>query len=49
MRALPSEGQPVMIRTIFSVFSFVLAFSVSAQDLSDKQRAEIEERIKPVG
>ena len=38
-----------MTRIIFSVFSFVLAFSVSAQDLSDKQRAEIEERIKPVG
>ena len=49
MRALTRERPPVMTRIIFSVFSFVLAFSVSAQDLSDKQRAEIEERIKPVG
>ncbi|MBE9538383.1 MAG: cytochrome c5 family protein [Proteobacteria bacterium] len=31
------------------MLGFALAFSVSAQDLSDKQRAEIEQRIKPVG
>jgi cytochrome c5 len=49
MRALPREGQPVMTRIIFSVFSILLAVSTSAADLSDKQRAEIEERIKPVG
>ena len=49
MRALPREGQPVMTRIIFSVFSILLAVSASAADLSDKQRAEIEERIKPVG
>lgn len=36
-------------RIVFSLLGFALAFSVSAQDLSDKQRAEIEERIKPVG
>jgi cytochrome c5 len=49
MRALPREGQLVMTRIIFSVFSILLAVSASAADLSDKQRAEIEERIKPVG
>ena len=38
-----------MTRIIFSVFSILLAVSASAADLSDKQRAEIEERIKPVG
>lgn len=36
-------------RIVFSLLGFALAFSVSAQDLSDKQRAEIESRIKPVG
>ena len=36
-------------RIAFSLLGFALAFSVSAQDLSDKQRAEIESRIKPVG
>lgn len=36
-------------RIVYSLLGFALAFSVSAQDLSDKQRAEIEERIKPVG
>ena len=36
-------------RIVFSLLGFALAFSVSAQDLSDKQRAEIEQRIKPVG
>ncbi len=36
-------------RIVYSVLGFALAFSVSAQDLSDKQRAEIEQRIKPVG
>ena len=38
-----------MTRIILTAFSFLLAISVSAQDLSDKQRAEIEARIKPVG
>jgi cytochrome c5 len=36
-------------RIALSLLGLVLAFSVSAQDLSDKQRAEIESRIKPVG
>jgi len=39
----------VKIRIICSLLGLSLAFSVSAQDLSDKQRAEIEARIKPVG
>ncbi len=36
-------------RIAFSLLGFALAFSVSAQDLNDRQRAEIESRIKPVG
>ncbi len=38
-----------MTRIISSVIFLVVAFSASAQDLSDKQRAAIEARIKPVG
>ena len=36
-------------RIVYSLLGLTLAFSVSAQDLSDAQRADIEERIKPVG
>ena len=36
-------------RIAISLLGFALAFSVSAQDLSDAQRADIETRIKPVG
>ncbi len=36
-------------RIAFSLLGFALAFSVSAQDLTDVQRADIESRIKPVG
>ena len=36
-------------RIVYSLLGLILAFSVSAQDLSDAQRADIEERIKPVG
>lgn len=36
-------------RIVFGLLGLALAFSASAQDLSDKQRAEIESRIKPVG
>ena len=36
-------------RIVYSLLGFALAFSVSAQDLSDAQRADIEERIKPIG
>lgn len=39
----------MITRIVFSAFAFALAFTVSAQDMSDKQRAEIEARIKPVG
>lgn len=39
----------MIIRIAFSLMATLLAFSASAVDLSDKQRAAIEERIKPVG
>lgn len=39
----------MIIRIAFSFIATLLAFSASAVDLSDRQRAEIEERIKPVG
>ncbi len=38
-----------MIRIATSLIAMALAFSVTAADLTDKQRAAIEERIKPVG
>ncbi|RLA52781.1 MAG: cytochrome c5 family protein [Gammaproteobacteria bacterium] len=38
-----------MTRIAFSLIAAVLAFSASAVDLSDKQRAAIEERIQPAG
>ncbi len=39
----------MITRIAYSLFAFALAFNVSAQDLTDKQRAAIEDRIKPVG
>lgn len=36
-------------RVIFSVLAALLAFSAAAVDLTDAQKAAIEERIKPVG
>jgi cytochrome c5 len=39
----------VITRITFSIVATVLAISVSAVELSDAQRAEIEERIRPVG
>ena len=39
----------MIIRIAFSVLATLLAFSASAVDLSDQQRAAIEDRIKPVG
>ena len=36
-------------RIAFCALGFALAFSVSAQELTDLQRADIESRIKPVG
>lgn len=38
-----------MTRIALSFIAMALAFSAAAADLSDKQRAEIEERLKPVG
>jgi len=38
-----------MIRTAISLATFLVAFSASAVELTDSQRAEIEERIAPVG
>ena len=36
-------------RIVYSLLGLTLAFSISAQDLSDAQRADIEARIKPIG
>ena len=38
-----------MTRIALSVIAMVLAFSATAVELTDAQRAEVEERIKPVG
>jgi cytochrome c5 len=38
-----------MTRIVLSFIAMALAFTVSAQDLSESQRAAIEERIKPIG
>jgi len=39
----------VIIRIAFSFIATLVAFSASAVDLTDAQRAAIEERINPVG
>ena len=49
MRACLGEEPLVRIRIAFSLVALVLAFGASAADLTDQQRAEITERIKPVG
>ena len=49
MRAGTREDQVVMSRIAFCFIASVLALSVSAVELSDSQRAEVEERIRPVG
>lgn len=38
-----------MTRTAIILMTLVVALSASAQELSDRQRSSIEERIKPVG
>jgi len=38
-----------MTRFLFGLAALVLAFSAAAVELSETQRSEIEERIKPVG
>ena len=49
MRAVNNEEEPVIIRMIFATMALGLALSAAAVELSDKQRADIEARIKPVG
>lgn len=49
MRAYPREDRVVITRIVFSILALGLAISAMALDLSDAQRAEIEQRIKPVG
>jgi cytochrome c5 len=48
MRACLNE-EIAMTRTILAIVALVTACSAGAVDLTDAQRAEIEERIKPVG
>ena len=38
-----------MTRIVFSLVAMALAVAVSAQEISDRERAAIEERIRPVG
>ena len=38
-----------MTRTVFSLITLLLAASAFAVELSDQQRAAVEERIAPVG
>jgi cytochrome c5 len=49
MRALPREETTVTNRIAFSFLAALLACSAWAVDLTDAQRAAIEERIKPAG
>jgi len=49
MRAYPREDHDVIKRIVFSVLALGLAVGALAVDLTDAQRAAIEERIKPVG
>jgi cytochrome c5 len=49
MRAGSEKDDKAMIRTVLSILAVCLAAGAAAVDLSDAQRAEIEERIAPVG
>ena len=49
MRACPTEEIIVINRIAFSFLAALLACSALAVELTDAQRAAIEERIKPVG
>jgi cytochrome c5 len=49
MRAGSEQEVNAMTRTVFSILAILLATSAFAVELSDRQRAEIEERIAPVG
>ena len=39
----------MIIRSVLALIAMAVAIAATAQDLSDAQRAAIEERIKPVG
>jgi len=49
MRACFEKDDSVMNRIVLTVLASVLAASAWAVDLTDAQKAAIEERIKPVG
>lgn len=49
MRGGSEEEHIVIIRIAFSLLASLLAFSAAAVDLTDAQRAAVEERIKPAG
>ncbi|RLQ21008.1 cytochrome c5 family protein [Seongchinamella sediminis] len=49
MRAGLTEDPNVIIRYALGLAAVILAFGAIADNLSDAQRAEIEERLKPVG
>ena len=49
MRAGLEEDPIVMIRYALGLAAMILALAATAVELSDSQRAAIEERIKPVG
>ncbi|MCB2068771.1 MAG: cytochrome c5 family protein [Ottowia sp.] len=49
MRACSIEDDSEMTRIALSVVALCLAAAAAAVDLTDAQRAEIEERIAPVG
>jgi cytochrome c5 len=49
MRAGHREDNNVMTRIALSLAALALAFSAAAVEMTDQQRAAIEERIKPVG
>ncbi len=48
MRAGKKEDRTVIIRIAISFFVSLLAVGAFAVDLSDRQRADIEDRIRPV-
>jgi cytochrome c5 len=49
MRVLPEEELIVINRIALCLLAALMAGSVFAQDLTDAQRAALEERIKPTG
>lgn len=49
MRAELKEDSTVKIRFVLGLAAMTLALGAAAVELSDKQRAEIEARIKPMG